>query len=296
MSHELRTPLNSIIGFTNRVLKKSGDNLPQMQQENLHIVLEEAQHLLELINSLLDYSKIEAGKMELHIENFNLLKVMDEVYSMTKTLSDSKNLCYKQESYTNEAIPITSDRIKVKQIFINLVSNAFKYSEKGTITFSIENVNDYYCIKVSDEGVGISRENLDYIFEEFRQVDGSYTRKVGGTGLGLSITKKFVELLGGKIQVTSELGIGSCFTVYLPVNIEEKREDFIIDGNFSNEYKKKVLCVDDDINVQKLYKQYLNEYDIDVISLNGQESIIEKVIEIVPDVILLDIMLPNKDG
>lgn len=296
MSHELRTPLNSIIGFTNRVIKKGGDKLPVIQQENLNIVLDEAHHLLELINSLLDYSKIEAGKMELHIENFNLLGVMDEVYTMTRTLAENKNLTYKQESFTNEFIPITSDRLKVKQIFINLVSNAFKYSDKGTIIFSIDTMSNYYCIKVTDEGVGISEEDLNHIFEEFRQVDGSYTRKVGGTGLGLSITKKFVEMLGGKIQVTSKPGVGSCFTVHLPINVEEVHEELLTNDNISIDYKKKVLCIDDDVNVQRLYKQYLNEYDIDVISLNGQENIIEKVTELLPDVILLDIMLPNKDG
>jgi signal transduction histidine kinase/CheY-like chemotaxis protein len=296
MSHELRTPLNSIIGFTNRVIKKSGDLLPAVQQENLVIVLDEARHLLELINSLLDYSKIESGKMEVHPEKFNLVDVINEVFTMTKTLAEGKDIQYVQDTYDLEQIPIQSDRLKIKQILINLLSNAFKYSDRGTITLSVQKKERSYCIQVSDEGIGISEQDLIHIFEEFRQVDGSYARKVGGTGLGLSITKKFIELLGGRIKVTSEIGIGSCFQVELPIDLGEPEEQADIENGEIQPAKKKVLCIDDDFNVQRLYKQYLNEYHIEVVALYGEESIVEKVIEINPDLILLDIMLPKKDG
>jgi signal transduction histidine kinase/CheY-like chemotaxis protein len=296
MSHELRTPLNSIIGFTNRVIKKSGDLLPAVQQENLVIVLDEARHLLELINSLLDYSKIESGKMEVHPEKFNLVDVINEVFTMTKTLAEGKDIQYVQDTYDLEQIPIQSDRLKIKQILINLLSNAFKYSDRGTITLSVQKKERSYCIQVSDEGIGISEQDLIHIFEEFRQVDGSYARKVGGTGLGLSITKKFIELLGGRIKVTSEIGIGSCFQVEIPIDLGEPAEQADIENGEIQPAKKKVLCIDDDFNVQRLYKQYLNEYHIEVVALYGEESIVEKVIEINPDLILLDIMLPKKDG
>ncbi|MCX7921903.1 MAG: PAS domain S-box protein [Clostridia bacterium] len=217
MSHELRTPLNSILGFTTRVIKKGGELLPKVQLENLIIVREEGQHLLDLINNLLDYSKMEAGKMQVHPERFNLIKVVDEVNSIVHTLMDGKPLTYERKYYTNEDIYIMSDRIKVKQILINLLSNAIKYSDKGTVSLFIDKVGDKYCIKVQDEGIGIALEDLNSIFDEFRQLDGSYTRKAGGTGLGLSITKRFVEMLGGSIEVISASGIGSCFTVYLPI-------------------------------------------------------------------------------
>lgn len=297
MSHELRTPLNSIIGFTNRVIKKGGDCLPPVQQENLIIVREEANHLLELINSLLDYSKIEAGKMEIHTEAFNLLKVMEEVYKMTITLAEGQDLQYKQVTYTEDFIPMKSDRMKIKQILINLLSNAFKYSDKGTVVFSVEKKEMLYYISVKDEGVGISEEDLKHIFDEFRQVDGSYTRKVGGTGLGLSITKKFVEMLGGEIIVNSVPGEGSCFTVILPEDIDVPHtEDYGKLENTVRGNRRKIVCVDDDINVQRLYKQYLQEYDFDIISLDGKEDVIEQIKQIMPDAVLLDIMLPNKDG
>lgn len=298
MSHELRTPLNSIIGFTTRVIKKSGDKLPSLQLENLEIVKEEANHLLDLINSLLDYSKIEAGKMDVHPEAFNLIKVIDEVNTMTKTLMTGKPIKYKQEFYSLKTIPIVSDRIKVKQILINLLSNAIKYSEQGLILLSVEESESYFCLKLQDEGVGISPENLDNIFDEFRQIDGSYTRKIGGTGLGLSITKKLVEMLGGKIEVSSTLGVGSCFTVYLPKEIPMTSAD---EGSSHknitlSQPKLKVICVDDDPNVQRLYKQYLNEQGFESIALNGNEDVLKRILEIAPDVILLDIMLPKKDG
>jgi len=221
MSHELRTPLNSIIGFTTRVIKKSGEILPTVQLENLEIVKEEGYHLLQLINNLMDYSKIEAGKMRLEIETFNLKKVIEEVNNMIKPLLEKKNLEYKYELKfnTSENILMESDRIKIKQILINLLSNAINYSEKGLIKLSILIGDKSYSLKVEDQGIGIAIENINYIFEEFRQVDGSNTRKVGGTGLGLSITKNFVELLGGKIEVVSTLGSGSCFNINLPIEI-----------------------------------------------------------------------------
>lgn len=298
MSHELRTPLNSIIGFTARVLKKSGESLPPLQKENLEIVKDEAQHLLALINDLLDYSKIEAGKMEIHIEAFNIAEVIEEVQIMTQTLSEGKNIRYEQDIPDSKSLLMTSDRLKVKQILINLLSNAFKYSDKGTVTLTVRQVNNAYCLQFRDEGIGISPDNINNIFDEFRQVDGSYTRKVGGTGLGLSITKKFVEMLGGSIQVTSELGRGSCFTVFLPQDLAAKKigGDGLETGKKNTRQRIKIVCVDDDLNVQRLYRQYLDDQEFELIPLYGHEDIVGKIMESAPDMIILDIMLPVRDG
>jgi signal transduction histidine kinase/DNA-binding response OmpR family regulator len=296
MSHELRTPLNSIIGFTGRVLKKSGDILPKVQKENLEIVKEEAQHLLDLINDLLDYSKLEAGKMEVHVEPFNLVRVVDEVNNIVRNLAENKPIIYKQRLYDSDSIPIFSDRMKLKQILINLLSNAFKYSEKGTIELTIENDSGGCRISVSDEGIGIAKEHIDHIFEEFRQIDGTYTRKVGGTGLGLSITKRFVEMLGGTITVESQPGKGSCFTIYLPTQTQEVKHQVFEEINEIALGQRKVVCIDDDPNVQRLYKQYLAERGFEAVCLSGKEDVIAKIKEVEPDIILLDIMLPNRDG
>ena len=220
MSHELRTPLNSIIGFTNRVIKKCADIIPRTQLENLEIVRNEGEHLLGLINSLLDYSKIEAGKMDVYPEEFDLREIIDEVSALAKNLAEGKCLNYRQILPATEDILIFSDRLKVKQILTNLISNACKYSEKGTVTLSAAIEMKFYRLEVQDEGIGIPPEYLERIFEEFRQADDTYTRKSGGTGLGLSITKRFVELLGGRIEVRSCPGKGSTFSVLLPIRYE----------------------------------------------------------------------------
>ena len=259
MSHELRTPLNSIIGFTTRVIKKSAAVLPPVQLDNLKIVKTEAKHLLELINGLLDYSKIESGKMEVFLQEFNLVDVVHEVNSMIKTLMDEKKLKYEQELFSIDYIPIISDCMKVKQILINLLSNAIKYSEKGRVKLSINLLQQFYCIKVEDEGIGISAENIDKIFDKFTQLDGSYTRKFGGTGLGLSITKEFVKMLGGRIEVKSTLGTGSCFTVLLPVNgsnAKNHRNEFDIEKRTDGICKNEVIYVDTDEN----FTRFLNDH------------------------------------
>lgn len=298
MSHELRTPLNSIIGFTRRVMKKTKDNLPKVQYENLAIVMSEAEHLLELINNLLDYSKIEAHRMDTYIESFNLVSVIDEISNMFNITLENSTLNYERELYSDN-IPILSDRTKVKQILLNLISNAFKYSEKGTIIVSVTEQNDKLIIKVIDEGIGISNKDIQNIFDEFRQVDGSYTRKVGGTGLGLSITKKMTTLLQGSIFVNSEENVGSEFTVVLPKvykkNTEQNVENIIIDRayKFTN---NKIVCVDDDLAMHKLYKQYFDKENNNVTYLTGKEDVIGVIEEIMPKAVLLDIMLPNKDG
>lgn len=222
MSHEFRTPLNSIIGFTNRVIKKCGDVLPKIQMENLVIVKGEAQHLLELISDLLDYSKMEAGKMEIYPEEFDLSYTLDEVFVMLRSMIEGKDIKYKQELPPTNEIMIYSDKLKVKQILINILSNAFKYSEKGTVKLSVNIQCGFYEIAVQDEGIGISPDNIKSIFEEFKQVDGSHTRRFEGTGLGLSITKKFVEMLGGSIRVNSALGEGSTFTIVLPIKYHDE--------------------------------------------------------------------------
>lgn len=221
ISHELRTPLNSIIGFTSRVIKKSSDTMAMPQLENLIIVKNEGEHLLKIINDLLDYSKAEAGKMEIHAEYFNLVEVISEVSTMISSFLEDKPIEYTQKLLPISEMTIYSDRTKLRQILINLLSNAFKYSEKGAVTLSVDMENSFYRIIVKDEGIGIAPENLENIFEAFHQVDGSYTRKVGGTGLGLTITRRFIEMLGGNIDVQSVLGSGSCFTVHIPVKFKD---------------------------------------------------------------------------
>ncbi len=221
ITHELKTPLNVIIGFSTRLLRSASNSLTPTQQENLDIVRREANHLLAMINDLLDYSKIEAGRMETDDEDFDLILLAAETVSAAEQLTEGKPVRIRFRKPGAAALPCRSDRKRVRQILLNLLSNAVKYSERGTVTLSIEPSADGFLLAVEDEGVGIERKDHDLVFEEFRQLDGSSRRKAEGTGLGLSITKRLTELLGGRIHLESEPGKGSRFTVFLPGNREQ---------------------------------------------------------------------------
>lgn len=216
MSHELRTPMNAIIGFTRLVKRKSADVLSPRQQENLAKVEISANQLLELINDILDLSKIEAGKMSLSIMPFDLASLLEACLATVEPIVKGDSVRLLKE--VPEDLPeVLSDQDKLKQIIINLLSNALKFTEEGEVKLSAVLEDALLKIAISDTGIGISSHALQYIFDEFRQVDGSSTRKYGGTGLGLSITKKLVNLLGGTIDVSSVEGEGSTFVVTIPL-------------------------------------------------------------------------------
>ncbi|MHB8713529.1 MAG: sensor histidine kinase, partial [Trichloromonadaceae bacterium] len=224
MSHELRTPMNSIIGFTERVILKSGETLPPRQLTNLHTVRRNAHQLLELINSLLDISKIEAGRMEVLPEEFELQSLLREVVELTEPLVFDKGLSM-QLSAPEQPIVMLTDRAKLRQILVNLVGNGVKFTEQGGITLRVlpelsglepQPSSDYVIIEVSDTGPGISPENQTQIFEPFVQGDGSDARRSSGTGLGLAIVKNFTAMLQGQVKLSSTQGLGTTLTLTLP--------------------------------------------------------------------------------
>ena len=219
VSHELRTPLNSIIGFTRIVLRRTEGKLEPLQKENLQKVLISSDHLLNLINELLDLAKIEAGRMEAFAETFKL----DDIVRMATTTVEPLLRNGRVKLLTDIAPdipPLKTDRDKLKQSVINLLSNAVKFTEKGEVKVAAWRDNGFVKLTVSDTGIGMSQEALRYIFDEFRQADMSSTRKYGGTGLGLAIVKKFINLMGGEIVVESEEGKGSKFTITLPMELK----------------------------------------------------------------------------
>ncbi|HEV2548053.1 MAG TPA: ATP-binding protein [Stellaceae bacterium] len=218
MSHELRTPMNAIIGFTRLVMRRSKDQLAPRQYENLQKSLTSAEHLLTLINQILDLSKIEAGRLEVYASRFRLDGLVEECLRTVEPMvrSDGLELLSKVDQDIPEFI---SDEDKLKQILLNLLSNAVKFTERGRITVSAQHSAGWASISVSDTGSGIPADKLELIFEEFRQVDGGATRQHGGTGLGLSISRHLARLLGGDIVVDSTLGQGSTFTVNVPVHL-----------------------------------------------------------------------------
>ncbi|HUH12807.1 MAG TPA: ATP-binding protein [Longimicrobiales bacterium] len=216
MSHELRTPINALLGYTALMQERIYGDLTEKQHTALDKIRGASRHLLDLINDILDLSKIEAGKMQVHLEEVRLQEIGVEVAQTLEPMVASKGLRFVRE-LEPDLPAILSDRTKIRQIVLNLLSNAIKFTHEGSVTLRVTGSGTKVRISVQDTGIGISPENLQSIFEEFRQVDGSHTREYGGTGLGLSITKKLIDLLGGRISVASARGSGSTFDVELPI-------------------------------------------------------------------------------
>jgi signal transduction histidine kinase len=219
MSHELRAPINALIGYTALMLDRIYGDLTPKQEEGLQRIQASSQHLLALINDILDLAKIEAGKMPVHLEPTQLRPTIGEVAGQVEPLVRKKSLEFRLTIADDVPVMLT-DRTKLKQIVLNLLSNAVKFTHRGHVAIDARRAGDTVEIRVSDTGIGIRPEHLDVIFEEFRQVDQSRTREYGGTGLGLSITRKLVSLLGGSIRAESEYGKGTTFCVALPVRSE----------------------------------------------------------------------------
>ena len=219
VSHEFRTPMNAIIGFTRLVMRKTEAQIPPLQHANLQKVLISAEHLLALINGLLDLSKIEAGRMEVTPVRFDLAELVHATAGTVEPMLKADRVTLVTD-VASDLPPLYTDRDKLRQILMNLLSNAAKFTDEGVITVSAARMDGVLRLTVSDTGIGMPAEALDYIFEEFRQVDMSSTRRHGGTGLGLAIVRRLARLLGGQVTAESELGKGSTFTLTLPLALE----------------------------------------------------------------------------
>ena len=292
MSHELRTPLNSIIGFSRVILKGIDGPVSDMQQQDLTAIYNSGQHLLGLINDILDLARIEAGKMELNFEEVHLADMATSVMSTAKGLVKEKPIQLVQRIPQNMPA-VRGDTMRVRQVLLNLISNASKFTDHGSITVetSIQRGPTGKMeglINVIDTGPGISIEDQKKLFQAFSQVDGSATRKSGGSGLGLSICANLVQLHGGRIGVHSVVGGGSTFWFTLPL-FNQPQED--IPGGM-----KVVLAIDDDPQVIGLYERYLNPQGYYVMPLTDPSKAKEHVLRLKPYAITLDIMMPNKDG
>lgn len=227
MSHELRTPLNSIIGYTDFLLS-SAANLTEKQQDYLKRVLSNGERLLSLINDILDISKIEAARVELASDPFSVVSLLEGIQNRMQTLADQKGLHL--ETFLDPTLPqlLKGDVRRLEQILVNLLSNAIRFTKEGKIAARFERVGAaQWKIVVQDSGIGIPAQALSYIFEAFRQVDGSTRREYGGTGLGLAIVEKLVQLMNGHIDVESEVGKGSTFTILLPLITDEVVKEHI---------------------------------------------------------------------
>jgi signal transduction histidine kinase len=219
MSHELRTPLNSILGFADVILEELDGPLTENMTNDLQLIQKNGQHLLHLINDVLDMAKIEAGRMNLTPEKFRVQEILEEVLGITSTLASEKNLSLLIEQDSDRQVEITADRTRLRQVMINLVNNSIKFTEKGGIFIHAACQDDHVVIRVKDSGIGIPTDKIEEVFQEFAQVDSSTTRKTGGTGLGLPISRKLIEMHGGRLWAESS-GVeheGSTFYVELPL-------------------------------------------------------------------------------
>ncbi|PKN99579.1 MAG: hypothetical protein CVU42_07660 [Chloroflexi bacterium HGW-Chloroflexi-4] len=297
MSHELRTPLNSVIGFSRVILKGIDGPINKVQEQDITSIYNSGMNLLNMINEILDLSKIEAGKMELQLEDVSISEVITKAISTATGLMKDKPIELIQK-IPNELPKVKADEIKLGQVVLNLLSNAIKFTEKGTITIEVEivkdeDLNSELKVLVSDSGVGIAPADQSKLFQRFSQVDDSPTRKTGGTGLGLSICRSLIELHGGKIGLlTSQPGKGSTFYFTLPVVGYRKGLDLNALGHGENV----ILSIDDDPQVIGLYERYLKNYGFEVIALTNPAKAVEKAIELKPFAITLDIMMPQVDG
>jgi signal transduction histidine kinase len=215
MSHELRTPLNSIIGFADVLLEGIDGPLNERMNEDVTLIRDSGRHLRSLIGEMLDMSKIEAGVMELYYEQIDVPALAQEILANTRTLAKGKDLDIRLELDPGLHL-IYADRTRLTQILLNLMGNAVKFTESGSITLSLEDRGENLLASIQDTGIGIRQEDIPAIFEQFRQVDGSLTRKAGGTGLGVPISRSLVELHGGEMWVESEPGVGSTFLFTIP--------------------------------------------------------------------------------
>jgi signal transduction histidine kinase/CheY-like chemotaxis protein len=310
MSHELRTPMNAIIGVSEMLLDDARDFGREEQVEPLERILRAARHLLQLINEILDLSKIEAGKMELHLESFPIAPLVEDVAATVRSLAE-KNGNRLDVDCSDNLGAMRADATRVRQAPLNLASNAVKFTERGVVTITASRTaeagRDWIWLRVSDTGIGMTVEQTERLFQEFAQADTSTTRKYGGTGLGLAISRRFCRMMGGDISVESALGRGSMFTIRLPSVVEAD-----VSGEVSPEVvaaavvaklpetaaaeKSLILVVDDDPTVREIMQRFLVREGFAVVTAaNGIEGL-ARARELHPAAITLDVVMPDLDG
>ena len=299
MSHELRTPLNAILGFTN-ILKKSM-NTSNQEKENLNIIKRSADHLLSIINEILELSKIEAGKMELSPKEFNFYELIKDIENLFATRYETKGLDFSIQISKNLPKYIKADVQRLRQILINLLGNSLKFTKKGEIKLVIYETHNKIFFELKDSGIGISKENLEKVFKPFVQVkQDSYTEQ--GTGLGLAITKELITLMGGNIYVKSEVNVGTQF--YFSINYEkveeknfvQKNEEKEIIGVKNENFTKTILVVDDIKENRDLIVLLLNSYGFKTLQANSGLEALKLYDEEKIDLIFMDILMENLDG
>jgi signal transduction histidine kinase/CheY-like chemotaxis protein len=310
MSHELRTPLNSIIGFSNILLKNKAGNLRESDTQQLSRIAANGKHLLGLINEVLDLSKIEAGKVELEMTWVDVTRLVSDTIEEMLPQATGMDVRLVAE-IPEDAAPLRADVVRVKQILVNLVSNAIKFTRGGRVTVRITTDTASrrpIRIDVIDTGIGILKDRLQTVFEAFRQADASTTRQYGGTGLGLTITRSLAELMGWTVEVSSEIGVGTTFSVVLEAGAsQDARPRAAVDTVAmpviapaitppKSDRSFVVLIIDDEPDARDLLRHELEELQCDVFAATSADEGIALARTLRPDLITLDVMMPVKNG
>jgi signal transduction histidine kinase/DNA-binding response OmpR family regulator len=298
VSHELRTPLNSISGFTEQLLRD-----PELKEEYLKIIKYSSDHLLQLINDLLDYSKLQSGKLELRPVHFKTAELIDGVLSVFKLQAEKQQVQLKTDIHKDVPHVLYGDDSQLRQIIINLVGNAIKFSPQGTVSLSLfadEILNGHFTLRVEvkDTGIGIESGKLESIFQDFTQEALDTSRKYGGTGLGLAIVKSLIDLHQGEIKVSSEKNKGSVFTCLIPYQKGDKKQIEAINGctEWPDLNEKKILVVDDEEYNRRLLRVMLTRWGAEVYEATNGKEAIEQIGKQTFDVVFLDMRMPLMDG
>jgi signal transduction histidine kinase/CheY-like chemotaxis protein len=293
MSHELRTPLNAILGYSEMLQEDAADNGHEDMIPDLQKIQSAGRHLLTLINEVLDLSKIEAGKMELYLETVEVNKVVEDVATTVRPLVE-RNGNRLEIRVEGEPGSLRADATRLRQVLLNLLSNAAKFTERGVITLGVEREADAMVFRVSDTGIGMTAEQLGRLFEAFTQAEAATTSKYGGTGLGLALSRKFCQLMGGDVTVTSEPGIGSTFTARVP--LQGAAADDLPAASIGAGTAGTVLVIDDDAAARNILVRSLGKVGFRVVEAASGEAGLRLAVESRPDAITLDVVMPGMDG
>ena len=299
MSHELRTPLNSVMALSRVLMMQAKAKLSDEEVNYLEIIERNGRNLLTLINDILDLSKIEAGRMDVNPKPFSLRQTLENIVESITPIVGEKNIEINQ-NIPADLPPLESDEIRVSQILQNLIGNAVKFTDAGSVTVSVASDHGKVFVRIADTGIGIGVNDLPYIFDEFRQVDGTSARRHEGTGLGLAIARKAARMLGGYIAVQSALGKGSTFTLTLPVTWQEKvavYEPIVIRKPPSvKSARKTILVVDDEPEMAAMISRYLLQEGYNTLTATSGADALELAARELPFAITLDIIMPDMDG
>ena len=300
MSHELRTPLNAIIGYSEMLLEDCEDLGNDEMVPDLKRITNSSKHLLSLINNVLDLSKIEAGKMDMYFTPFNIDTMIETIKDVSGPLASKNNNEFIIKN--NVKGEMTSDETKLRQCIVNFLSNAFKFTENGQVALVIGSKNidkkEYVNFDIKDTGIGMTEDQLGKLFDTYTQAERSTSAKYGGTGLGLSISKHFAEMMGGGVEVSSKVGEGSTFSIFVPrVSLDEEQ---IEEEDFENPEIQKgdeyILLVDDDTATHDVVKRAIKKEGHTVFSCFDGDEGIEQARKVEPKLILLDVLMPGRDG